>query len=370
VKVICSRETLLGAVQLVGAAVAARELKPILRNLKMVADGVGLTLMATDLELGIRHEMRSPRIEKEGAAILPTNKITQILREATDEELTIEADENHVLVQGLQSEWEMPSENPDEFPDIPIQLKEETHEAQAGVVAQMIRRTIFAAAKESTKFAMNGILWEIDGKNLRLVATDSKRLALAISPPLNRVGQVESKVSSHLTPTKAMQLLERHLANLPPDAPLTFVLRANDALFRTETTTLYTRLVEGRYPPYREIFPKKTNVKMNLAVGPFLTAVRQSAIMTDDESRRVLFHFEKSQLILQAQGPSTGRAKVPLAIEYDGPALDIQFDPTFLTEMLRTLGPEDPLTLELIDGVKPALFKSGSDYSYLVMPMA
>jgi DNA polymerase-3 subunit beta len=354
----------------VGAAVAARELKPILRNLKVIADQRGLTLIATDLELGMRHELRSPRVEEEGSAILPTQKITQILREATDEELTIEADESRVLVQGSQCEWEMPSENPDEFPDIPVQLDEQSHEAPSGVIAQMIRRTIFAVAKESTKFAMNGVLWEIDGKNLRLVATDSKRLALAISPPLTRVAAIDAKANSHLTPTKAMQLLERHLAHLPGDAPLNFSLRANDALFRTETTTLYTRLVEGRYPPYREIFPKKTNAKIVLSVGPFLTAIRQSAIMTDEESRRVAFHFDKGQLTLQAQGPSTGRSKVPLAIEYDGAPLDIQFDPTFLIEMLRTLGPEDPLTLELIDGMKPALFKSGSEYSYLVMPMA
>lgn len=367
--VVCSRETLLSAVQLVGAAVAARELKPILRNIKMVADGVGVTLMATDLELGIRHEMRSPRVEEDGAAILPTQKITQILREATDEELTIEADENRVLVSGAVNEWEMPSENPDEFPDIPVQLDESVSEVAAGVVAKMIRRTIFAAAKESAKFAMNGILWEIDDKNLRLVATDSKRLALAISPPLTRVSAPDKAVS-HLMPTKAMQLLERHLANLPEDAPLTFTLRPNDALFRTETTTLYTRLVEGRYPPYREIFPKKSNAKIQLTVGPFLTAVRQSAIMTDDESRRLALHFAKGQLTLQAQGPSTGRAKVPLAIEYDGPVIDIHFDPTYLIEMLRTLEPDATFTLELVDGMKPALFKCGSDYSYLVMPLA
>ncbi len=368
-KVICSRESLLSAVQLVGAAVAARELKPILRHIKMIGDRSGLTLMATDLELGIRHELRSPRIEEEGAAILPTGKITQILREATDEELTIEADGQHVLVSGAVSEWEMPGENPDEFPDIPVQLDASVNEVSAGVVTTMIRRTIFAAAKESAKFAMNGILWEIDGNSLRLVATDSKRLALAISPALSRVSAPE-KSGSHLMPTKAMQLLERHLATLPEDAALTFVLRPNDALFRTETTTLYTRLVEGRYPPYREIFPKKSNAKIQLGVSPFLTAVRQSAIMTDEESRRLGLRFSKGELTLQAQGPSTGRAKVPMALDYDGPTIEIFFDPTYLIEMLRALEPEATLTLELVDGMKPALFKLASEYSYLVMPLA
>jgi DNA polymerase-3 subunit beta len=369
VKVTCPREALLGATQLASAAVAVRELKPILRNIKAVADESGFTLMATDLEMGIRHEMRGPRVDDDGEAILPAAKITQILREATDDDLTIEADENRVLVKGQVNEWEMPSENPAEFPDIPMQMEEQHHEVPAGALAKMIHRTSFAAAKESTKFAMTGILWEVEGKHLRLVATDSKRLALTISPALAKVAG-ETKGHSHLVPTKAMQLLERHLQTIAQDEPVRVTLRPNDALFRTTTTTIYTRLVEGRYPPYREIFPKKSAAKINLPVLPFLTAVRQASIMTDDETKRVAFRFAKNQLTLEAQGPTTGRSKVPMAIEYDSSPIDINFDPSYLVEMLRVLGPEDPLALELVDGSRPALFKCGPDYSYLVMPLA
>jgi DNA polymerase-3 subunit beta len=167
-----------------------------------------------------------------------------------------------------------------------------------------------------------------------------------------------------------MQLLERHLDTLPQDELVRVSLRPNEALFRTDTTTIYTRLVEGRYPPYREIFPKKTAAKINLPVVPFLTAVRQSAIMTDDETKRVAFRFDKQLLTMQAQGPTTGRSKVPLAVDYNGPPIDINFDPGYLVEMLRVLQPDDALSLELVDGSRPALFKCGADYSYLVMPLA
>ena len=233
----------------------------------------------------------------------------------------------------------------------------------------MIRRTVFAAAKESTKFAMTGVLWEVEGKNLRLVATDSKRLALAIGPVISH-DAAETKGQSHLVPTKAMQLLERHIQTLGEDEPVRISLRPNEALFQTDTTTIYTRLVEGRYPPYREIFPKKAMAKINLPVVPFLTAVRQSAIMTDQETKRVAFRFGPKLLMMEAQGPTTGRSKVPMPIEYDGTPIDINFDPHYLVEMLRVLQPEDALVLELVDGSRPALFKCGADYSYLVMPLA
>jgi len=368
-KVICPREALLEACQLTSVAVAVREIKPILRNLKAIAESGKFTLMATDLEIGIRHEMRSLTVKETGDAILPAAKLTSILRESTDDELTIEADENKVLVRGHVNEFEMPSENPADFPDIASFSDKQYHEVPAGALRHMIRRTIFAAAKESGKFAITGVLWEVEGKHLRLVATDTKRLAQVTGPVTSHdVGN--TKGQSHLVPTKAMQLLDRHLQNLPNDEMVRVGLRPNEVLFQTDTTTIYSRLVEGRYPPYREIFPKKVNAKVNLPVGPFLTAVRQAAIMIDDEAKRVAFHFAPNLLTLEAQGPTSGRSKVPLTLEFDGPPIDINFDPQYVIEMLRVLEANDPLVLELVDGGRPALFKSGNDYSYLVMPIS
>ena len=108
---------------------------------------------------------------------------------------------------------------------------------------------------------------------------------------------------------------------------------------------------------------------MPLKVGPFLTAVRQAAIMTDDESKRVIFHFAKKKLTLAAQGATTGRSKVELPIDYDGKDIDISFNPTFVVDMLRVLPADGDLILELVDGNSPALFRSGANYQYLVMPL-
>jgi DNA polymerase-3 subunit beta len=368
-KAICPRAALLEACQLAGVAVAVREIKPILRNLKAIADGSRFTLMATDLEIGIRHELRSLTIQEGGQAILPAAKLISILRESTDTELVLEADEDKVLVRGNVNEFEMPSENPADFPDIPMFTDEQYHEVPAGALRHMVHRTIFAAAKESGKFAITGVLWEVEGKNLRLVATDTKRLA-QMTGPVTSHDAAAAKGQSHLVPTKAMQLLERHLQGLPDDEAVKVSLRPNEVLFQTSTTTIYSRLVEGRYPPYREIFPKKTQAKIPLQVPVLLTAVRQAAIMIDEEAKRVAFHFAPGLLTMEAQGPTTGRSKVPLAIEYDGSPIDINFDPQYVIDMLRVLADDDPLVLELVDGNRPALFKSGADYAYLVMPIS
>lgn len=366
-KALCHREGLLAGCQLAGVAVAARDVKPILKNIKAIADGEQCTLLATDLELGIRLQVRSVKVEQAGEAILPAARLTAILRESTDEELTIEADTNACWVRGQFNEFEMPGEDPAEFPDIPGFAEEKYHEISAGILREMIRRTVFAAAKENPRYAMTGVLWELDEKNLRLIATDGQRLAVAQGAAVGHGGQ-ETKGQTHVVPTKAMNLLERILQE--GDETVRVALRPNEALFQTERAMIYTRLVEGRFPNYREVFPKKPTTKISVSVGPFYTAVRQAAIMIDEESKRVTFSFDKKKLTLQARGAATGRSKVELELpDYDGKAVAINFDPHYLTDMLRVLAADGELVIELVDGASPALLRSGSDYSYVVMPL-
>jgi|SRR6516164_8552511 DNA polymerase-3 subunit beta len=359
------REGLLSAVQVAGVAVASKDVKPILKNLKAIAEGDRCTIMATDLELGIRLEVRGVTVEETGDAIMPAARTLAILRESTDEELLLQANTERCLVQGQFNEFEMPSEDPANFPDVPTFAEEKYHELKAENLREMIRRTIFAAAIENPRYAVTGILWELEGNSARLVATDGRRLAVDQGPAEGHGGH-DTKGQTPVVPTKAMSLLERNLAD--PKETVRVSLRPNEVLFKTDRAMIYSRLVEGRYPAYREVFPKKATTKIPLSAGPFQSAIRQAAIMTDEESKKVTFTFSKKKLILQASGTQTGRSKVEMSLDYDGKAIEIRFDPRYLTDMLRILDPGTSLTLELVDGNSPALFRVG-DYSYVVMPL-
>jgi DNA polymerase-3 subunit beta len=121
---------------------------------------------------------------------------------------------------------------------------------------------------------------------------------------------------------------------------------------------------------YRDVFPKKPTTKIQLQAGQYHTATRQAAVMTDKESVKVGLHFEKKILTLMAHGSEAGWSKVEMPIEYEGKPLDIAFNPQFITEMLRVLPPDESLTMEITDGNTPALFRSGDNYSYIVMPLS
>lgn len=371
----CQRDGLLAACQLVSVAAAARTPKAILTNIKAIAETDRLTLVGTDLEVGIRYELAGVRVEEPGEAIFPVNRLLSILRESADAELAIDADENRCKVSTSVSEYEMPSEDPSAFPDVPSFGDAKYHELTAGVLRTMIRRTSFAAAKQDTKYAITGILWEVEEKKVRLVATDTRRLALAVGPT-TVTGPIETKGQSHLVPVKAMSLLERTLHD---DAELIKVcLRANDVLFQTEKATVYSRLLEGRYPPYADIIPKKTTTRISLPVEGFRSAVRQAAIMADEESKRVAFHFAPGKLTLQAQGAARGKSKVEMNIDYAGEPAKINFDPVFLIEMLKVLDSVETIHFDYLSSDKPAVFRialaegevSDTDYLYMVMPLS
>jgi DNA polymerase III subunit beta len=367
-KLVCHREGLLSACQLASAAVAARDVKPVLKNLKAVVEDDRCTLMATDLELGIRLEVRGIKVEDPGEALLPTARLISILRESTDEELTIEANIESCMVKGAHNEFEMPGEDPAAFPDIPAFAEEKYHELTAGVLRDMIRRTVFAAASaEHSRFgATTGALVELEGDKATLVATDGRRLALCHGQAKAHGGH-STKGQTAVVPVKAMNLLERNLA--APDEVVKICVRPNETLMRTERAMIYTRLVEGRFPNYRQVLPAKQNAKVPLTVGPFLSAVRQAAIMTDEESKRVTFNFAKKKLTLQARGAETGRSRVEMPIDFDGKAVEISFDPKFLVDVLKVFEPDTPLILELTDNATPAVFKHDPDYLYVVVPL-
>jgi DNA polymerase-3 subunit beta len=373
-KLTCQRDALFMACQMVSAAVPARSTKEILCCVKAVAQDDSLTLVAFDMEVGIRYEMRGVMVKRAGAAILPISQLVQILRETTDDEISLDANAEGTVAKIGTSRFELPTRPVDEFPDIP-EFNDEGryHEVTGGILRAMIQRTAFAADKKdsASRFALKGVLWEAEGKMARLVATDTKRLALCEGVATVH-GPVDKVKITPVVPLKAIQLLER---NLIDDGGLVRIgLSANDAQFQTDRAMIYTTLVQGRYAPYRDIITKTrkdSTVKIPLPVEAFYSRVRQAKIMTDEESKRVDMTFAAGKATLQARGAQTGSSEVELTLpDYDGPEVSIAFDPEYLVEFLRALEGETTITLEMSGGDKPALFRCGENYLYLVMPLA
>ncbi len=367
-KVTCDREALLAAFQTAAAVAPSRSPKPILQNVKFEVSETSAIVLATDLEVGVRTSVPGVDVQVAGAAILPVARFGSILRESSDEQLRIEADAQGTVVRGERSEFRLPAENPHEFPAVADFTESKYHELSARLLKELIRRTVFATDNESSRYALGGVLLEFSDDKIIGVGTDGRRLA-KMEVPAKSVGGHTSGDSMTIVMTKAMTLIERALTD--PDAVIQISARANEVLVKTPRTTIYSRLVEGRFPKWRDVFPQRSGAaQIELTVGPLYSAVRQAAIVTSEESRGVDFTFEGGSLVLSGRTAEVGQSRIELPVAYDGAKLGITLDPRYLSDFLKVLDPEKTFTLDLKDSESAAVCTTDDGYGYVIMPLA
>ena len=367
-KVTCDREAFLAAFQTAAAVVPSRSPKPILQNIKLEVTDQGAILLATDLEIGIRIQVPGIQAQVPGSAILPLGRFGSILRESSDTTLRLESDGQGTLVRGERSEFKLPAENPQEFPTVADFNETAFHELPARLLRELIKRTIFATDNESSRYALGGVLLEMGPDKIVGVGTDGRRLA-KMEVPARSVGGHQSGDSMTIVPSKAMQLIERALTD--GDAEIQLAARANEILVRSPRATIYSRLVEGRFPKWRDVFPQRSGViRIDLTVGPLYSAVRQAAIVTSEESRGVDFNFEAGSLVLSGRAAELGQSRIELPIAYDGSPTSITLDPRYVSDFLKVLDPEKVITMELKDAESAAVCSTDDGYGYVIMPLA
>jgi DNA polymerase-3 subunit beta len=367
-KVTCDREKLLAAFQTAAAVAPARSPKPILQNVKLEVTADSAIIMATDLEIGVRVNVTGMQCDVPGTAILPVHRFNSILRESSDAKLRIETDGHGTQVRGERSEFKLPAENPDEFPNVATFNEKKYHELPARLLKELIRRTVFATDNESSRYALGGVLLEMSKDEIIAVGTDGRRLA-KMQGPATSVGGHDTADQMTIVPAKTMQLLDRSLSDA--DAEIQIAARGNDILIKSPKGVVYSRLVEGRFPKWRDVFPHRDDAqKIELVVGPLHSAVRQAAIVTSDESRGVDFTFGEGKVVLAGRAAELGQSRVELPIAYDGPTVSIMLDPRFFNDFLRVLEPEKTFTFEIKDADSAVVCHTDDGYGYVIMPLA
>src|SRR3954470_6850312 len=236
-KITFEREKFHAAFQTAAAVAPSRSPKPILQNVKLEVAAEGATLMATDLEVGIRISVPGIAVETPGNAVLPIARFGPILRECTDEKLYLESDPQGTLIRGDRSQWKLPGENPDEFPNVTAFKEEKYHDLAARLFREMVRRTAFATDNESSRYALGGVLLEMSADKITAVGTDGRRLA-KMEGPAKSTGGHQTSENSTIVPTKAMHLVERTLVDGGADVQIS--ARANDILIKTPRAVVYS----------------------------------------------------------------------------------------------------------------------------------
>ena len=366
-KLHCHQPTLAAAFQIVSGVVPTRTPKDILKNIRLTARDGRVTLTGTDQEVAMRYDVAGVEATGDVDTLLPTNRVLSILRELQDQSVEFDIDVDSVTLTSGHSRFRLSVHDASEYPPVP-DFDDDAYLTVSGSDArQMVRRTTFATDVESTRYALGGVLFELTDGTLTLAATDSRRLAL-VRTPATVSGEIPLNGAKPIVPTKALTLLERSVES--GDAEVRLAVHANDVVFRTGSSTVYSRLVEGRFPQYRDVIPREVKHTIDIVVGPFYAAIRQAQIVTNEESRGVDFVFGNGMLTLRSQAADVGQSTVEMPISYDSEELTIMFDPSFIAEYLRILEPETQVQLKLIDSESAAVLQADDNYTYVIMPLS
>ncbi|HOK96197.1 MAG TPA: DNA polymerase III subunit beta [Anaerohalosphaeraceae bacterium] len=363
-KVKFNRAALQEALGLVTTVIPSRTPKPILQCLKITTEKESIRIGATDLEAGITYLVNQVEIDKPGEVIVPAEKLSSIVRESQDDVLLMEATESAVNLVGSDSRFTIYGHDPQQYPTIPVFDGTAELEVKLLGLQEGIEQTVFAAARESTRYALNGVLWEVAGKKLSLVATDGRRLAKA-TVALEKSGKIPD--GRIIVPARTMSLLLKITQhNGDETAQICFV--NNQIVLASGSVVVSSNLVEGNFPKYEDIIPKDYEKKLTLNTAQMLSAVRRAALLANEDSKGIRLALDKGSLVLTSRAPETGDAQIDMAVDYSGEPIEIGFNPQFLIDVLRVIG-ADTFELHLGQPDRPGLIKSGSNFLYIVMPV-
>jgi len=366
VKFRCERDVLADAVGSAGRAATNRTgTLPVLAGVRMEVAGDTLSITGTDLELTIRLSVEVGG-ERDGAAVVPARLVGDIVKAlpagAVEVDLPDSGDGSaEMSISAGRSQF---SVRPLSLDDYPAQ----TEPAGDGVtlpaadMADALRQVVRAASTDDARAVLTGVLLAAEDDGLRMVATDSYRLAVRDLPESSMLGSGQ-KV---LIPGRALSELQRLMGN---EESLTVLLGEREATFVAGSTRLSTRLIEGEFPNYRNLLPSSYPNLLTISKPAMIEAIRRVKILAQDSTPvRMTLGGETVQLTAITQ--DVGNAVEEIDASYDGAEMTVAFNPDYLLAGIDAIDADD-VTLATMDPMKPAVLRGAGqdDYLYLLMPV-
>lgn len=365
-KITIPRQDLLDAVNKVKSVVSSKSALPILSHILIETGEASIKLAATDLKVSIECTVDC-LVEKPGALTVSSQRVSAMLSEMPNEDITLDLKDNNVIeIRCGKIEQRLFSMSPDEFPPIRSFDAIEPLAFQQGQLKRLFQRSSFAICNDQARYNLTGLLFEIAGGRVTVVATDGRRMSL------NRdsVGLPGDKEAKVIIPSKMIHELERLLDD---DAPVQVLLDESQIAFVFNNLRLVSALIEGTFPNYNMVIPAKHDKEILVNTERFTEAMRRTRTMTNDKFNSVRFSFGHGIMTLKVVTPEVGEYEEELPIEYDGDVVEIAFNPDFVLDVLRRME-TDQVALVVKDAMSPGILKPCTDapddnYINVVMPI-
>ncbi|QZD88076.1 DNA polymerase III subunit beta [Qipengyuania psychrotolerans] len=371
-KATIERATLLRCLSHVQSVVERRNTIPILSNVLIEAEGDGLKVMATDLDLQVVEHMDAASVESPGSITVSAHLLFDIARKLPEgSQVSLEAAENRMAIKAGRSRFSLPTLPRDDFPVIVEGDLPTSFELPAKTLAEIIDRTRFAISTEETRYYLNGIFFHVSDEDqpvLRAAATDGHRLARFTLPrPEGAEGMPDV-----IVPRKAVAEL-RKLLDEKMDSNVQIDLSASKirfALGGDGGVVLTSKLIDGTFPDYSRVIPTGNDKLLRIDPRTFHEGVDRVATIATEKTRAVKMGLEKDKVTLTVTSPDNGTATEELPAEYNSEEFEIGFNAGYLKDILGQID-SDSVDIHLADAGAPTLIRLNDDSAalYVLMPM-
>lgn len=364
-KLTVARKELYEGLQIVSRAVSAHTSLAVLKNVLIEPGTDAIKLSATDLELAV--EVLVPATIQEGGPLtVPAKTLGEIVAALPEADVSLATDDHeNLVIVCRRSEYRIHGLTAEDFPALPEVGGNVSLQVPQPQMKEMIRQTALAASDDDTRPILTGICFVLEGKSLRLVATDTHRLAVRTASVTEAAGD-----TTVIVPARALNELMRVLGD-SDEAALYVRVDQNQVLFRTERVTLVSRLIEGQFPRYERVIPSGYTRRLTIQREELQSSLRRARIVARDAAakERVVLATEGENLVISAES-AEGRAHEEFEIAREGDDISIAFNAGYILEVLGVLQTEG-IFLELTEPLSPAVVRpvGGDDYLMVIMPM-
>ncbi|MFL2833157.1 MAG: DNA polymerase III subunit beta [Coraliomargaritaceae bacterium] len=352
--------------------VASRSTMPILSNVLIEAEEGHISLTTTNLDLGIRCRIKAD-VSDTGSITLPVRKLATIVKELPVNEVFLEtSDKNQAKITSGGSLFKIMGIGSEEFPPLPTFENRKVFELSQDEIVNMLKSVSYAQSTDENRYILNGVYFNFADEKLTLVATDGRRLGLTGL----ELEVSEENAGSLILPAKTVAELERlmgkgekvNIAFNDRQAAFEIGLDESSDSGLVDHLYLVSKIVEGNYPNYRQVIPKETEHRVKIERELMLECVHRAALVTSDKSNSVKIKVSKNLLEISGQSTEYGESHESMAIAYDGPEVQVAFNPQFLMEPLKALT-KDEVFFEFKDELSPGLFKTLDNFICVIMPL-
>ena len=352
--------------------VASRSTMPILSNVLIEAEEGHISLTTTNLDLGIRCRIKAD-VSDTGSITLPVRKLATIVKELPVNEVFLEtSDKNQAKITSGGSLFKIMGIGSEEFPPLPTFENRKVFELSQDEIVNMLKSVSYAQSTDENRYILNGVYFNFADEKLTLVATDGRRLGLTGL----ELEVSEENAGSLILPAKTVAELERlmgkgekvNIAFNDRQAAFEIGLDESSDSGLVDHLYLVSKIVEGNYPNYRQVIPKETEHRVKIERELMLECVHRAALVTSDKSNSVKIKVSKNLLEISGQSTEYGESHESMAIAYDGPEVQVAFNPQFLMEPLKALT-KDEVFFEFKDELNPGLFKTLDNFICVIMPL-